>query len=263
MNPRAFFTLLTASLIGGGFLVPAAVAQVSGGSTPDGCSANVPVTPFARAEGLTERVGDITLLCVGGTPTALGAPVPTVSLTLFLNAQITSRLYSNGWSEVELIVDEPNSGLQGTSNTDSACADANGICTITGTGTGVGTYDGSTGRPNVFLGQVSGNTVTFASIPFDPPGASRARAFRIVNLRVNGTALALGPGGFADPVVASLAFNGATPMALRSSSNLTVAYVATSADFSLRSPDNSSDGGGFAMNQCNAAQTVGIVRVAE
>src|SRR5437016_4475687 len=131
-------------------------AQVGPGSQIN-CSTNISVTPALRGEGYAERTGEIILICTGGTPTASGAGVPTVDITLYYNAQVTSRLYANTWSEALLIVDEPGSGLAGTSSQQLACADPNGICTITGTGTGNGTYDGTAGRPNVFQGQVTGN----------------------------------------------------------------------------------------------------------
>ena len=185
MKSPALLVLLSASLIGGAFLAPAAVAQVGPGPIPPlFCAVNSILTPLVRAEGLSERIGDITMNCSGGTPTTQGTPLPTVNLTVVLNAPITSRTYPTGWSEVELIVDEPNSGLEGSSNTQLACADPNGACTITSKGTSVGTYDGTSGRPNVFLGQVSGNSVTFPNVPFDVPGAG-GHLFRIANLRVN------------------------------------------------------------------------------
>src|SRR5436190_18451051 len=94
-------------------------AQVSGPPNPQGlqCATNVSVTPTLRAEGYSEGTGDITLTCAGGTATAAGAFVPTVGIQVFLNAAVTSRLYPNGWSEALLIIDEPGSGLPGTSNT--------------------------------------------------------------------------------------------------------------------------------------------------
>src|SRR5689334_24156029 len=48
----------------------------------------------SRSEGYSERVGDIALVCTGGTPTASGVPVPTVDIQIFLNTAVTSRLYT-------------------------------------------------------------------------------------------------------------------------------------------------------------------------
>src|ERR1035438_5621063 len=126
------------------------------GVTPVNCVANVPVTPALRGEGFGERIGDITLTCTGGSVAALGTPLPMVNLTVFLNTAITSRLYSSSRSEVLLLVDEPGSGLAGTTNTQLVCNDAISGCPISATGTGKGSYDGSPGRPNIFQGQRRG-----------------------------------------------------------------------------------------------------------
>jgi Divergent InlB B-repeat domain len=152
----------------------------------------------------------------------LGAPVPTIDLTVFLNTSITSRLLPNGPSEVLLVVDEPGVGPN-TSSTILACAGPNGICAINGTGSGAGTYDGSPGRPNVFQGVVTGNSVTFPSVPFDPPAASSARILRITNIRVNAVPLS-GGSGPAIPVIASLSVSGATGLSLLNP-NPTVGFV--------------------------------------
>jgi hypothetical protein len=66
-----------------------------------------------RMQGLTELAGDIVVTCPESVVTAQGSPIPSASLSVQLNAPITSRVYSNGWSEVMLIVGEPGSGLPG------------------------------------------------------------------------------------------------------------------------------------------------------
>jgi hypothetical protein len=54
-----------------------------------------PVPPLAvRAAGLTELVSDLVLTITGGVPTALGQPVPLVSVTVTLNTAVTSRLFT-------------------------------------------------------------------------------------------------------------------------------------------------------------------------
>src|ERR1035438_4893491 len=126
------------------------------GGAPFNCVANASATSM-RVEGLAERTADITLSCTGGSPVAAGGILPMVNLTVFFNAPITSRLYATTWSEALLLVNEPGSGVAGTANTQLACNDPNGNCQIIATGTGRGSYEGSTGRPNVFQGRVSGN----------------------------------------------------------------------------------------------------------
>jgi len=90
-------------------LVPAGADAAS----PTSCTANTAVSPLARSEGQTELVGDVILFCTGGTPTTLGEPVPTRTLSVFLNTQVTSRVLAFPWDEALLLVDEPGSGLPG------------------------------------------------------------------------------------------------------------------------------------------------------
>ena len=219
------------------------------------CVANAPNIPTVRAEGLTERVGDITLTCTGGTPTKVGSLVPAVNLTVTLNSAITSRLYPNAWSEVLLLIDEPGSGLQGTTNTQLACNNSNGTCSITGTGTGIGTYDGSQGRPNVFQGQLSQNGVTFYSVPVDPPSTGTARVLRMTNLRINATQNAIG-----SPVGASI-----SSTLNVGEGSVTVASVTGSMNFGVRTPNNSSASEGFAVTPCatSGTQRAGVLRFSE
>ena len=76
------------------------------------CVANAGVPPTVRAEGLTELVGDVTLNCTGGIPTAAGVVIPSSNVTIFLNTNITSRILSTSqgtWSEAILLIDEPHS----------------------------------------------------------------------------------------------------------------------------------------------------------
>ena len=219
------------------------------------CVADAGVPLAVRAEGLTERVGDITLTCTGGTPTPAGVQVPAVNLTVTLNSAITSRLYPNAWSEVLLLIDEPGSGLQGTPTTQLACNNPNGTCSITGTGTGIGTYDGSQGRPNVFQGQVSQNGVTFFSVPVDPPSTGKARVLRMTNMRINATQV-----GFGYPVTASIS----TPLNV-GNGYATVGSVSPSMNFGVRTPNNSSASEGFAVTPCatSGTQRAGVLRFAE
>ena len=80
------------------------------------CVPNVVITPTMRGEGYTEQTGDITLTCSGGVAPALGSVVPQVTITVFYNTTVTSRLLpqasaSNAISEALLTIDEPGSGL--------------------------------------------------------------------------------------------------------------------------------------------------------
>ena len=199
---------------------------------------------------------DIVLTCDALAVTAQGVPLPSASLNVQLNAPITSRVYANGWSEALLTVDEPNSGLPGFATTQLACADPNGICTVPGTGGSSNPFDGSAGRPNVFVGRVSGNTVTFPGVPLD----GTRRIYRVTNLRVNAASVAPRLYGVQTPLVANLSFSNG--LAIDQGTNLTVGYVGHSIELSLRSPDGSTAANlpGFAVSQCNTPQRVATFR---
>ena len=69
-----------------------ASAQATG--QPLVCNTNAGVPPLVRAEGYTELVGDVVLVCTGGNP----GQALTANLQLFLNTNITSRLVGSGTS---------------------------------------------------------------------------------------------------------------------------------------------------------------------
>ena len=75
------------------------------------CTSSAGVPPIIRSEGATELVGDYVMDCVGGTPTAAGKPIPTVNITVTLNAPVTSNPLLGGFNEALLIIDEPNSAV--------------------------------------------------------------------------------------------------------------------------------------------------------
>ena len=211
-------------------LVPA----VAGATSPGSCSAGAPVVLSARSEGVTELAGDIVLSCLGGTPTANGAPVPAVTLSVFLNTPVTSRVFAAPWSEALLLVDEPGSGLPGAPPTQLACQTASGVCALTGTA-GVGPYNGSPGHPNVFQGQVSGSAITFPNVPLDAPATNATRYLRITNIRFDASAVnALSCS--AGPVVTSVTFGGSP---LVTASTPTVAFARSGVGFSARTAGGS------------------------
>src|SRR5579885_481883 len=74
------------------------------------CTAST-VPTLIRAQAYADLVGDYTLTCTGGTPTAPGAIVPSVNIQVFLSTNITSKLTngsSSPFDEALLIIDEPN-----------------------------------------------------------------------------------------------------------------------------------------------------------
>lgn len=192
------------------------------------CTSNAGVTPIVRSEGLTEPTGDLVLACTGGTPTAAGAVVPPVNITLYLNTYATSLVTdsaSPNFNEALLLVDEPNTVNNGTQHALLNCGQTGapdsgpsgpGVCAIVSTGDPTQTYNGlqcnqgfigtqvpavkyGCGHPNAFQGRLvptgpggaEGNAITFADVPFDPPGAG-VRILRFTNLRGNAYLLAGG-----------------------------------------------------------------------
>jgi len=155
-------------------------------------TANVSVPPILRAEGFTELTGDIVLSCSGGIPTPAKQVIPTASVTLTLNTQVTSRLINqSGQSEALLLIDEPGSTVN--PGPISLCTTPGG-CPVISNGTGQGNFNGTAGHPNAFAGIVSANAVTFENIPILAPVTSGVtRVYRITNVRAN--VAALSPGG--------------------------------------------------------------------
>jgi len=102
-----FYALAMVALIVG-ITVP---ANAQGGVV----TCNAATTPtLVRAEAYADYVGDYTLNCSGGTPTAPGAIVPPVNVTVFLSTNITSKLTAGSsgiFDEALLIFDEPNTSF--------------------------------------------------------------------------------------------------------------------------------------------------------
>ena len=77
------------------------------------------------------------------------------------------------WNPVRLVCDTPTAG----------------VCSIT-SGTGVGVYDGSPGRPNIFRARQTGlNSVVLPGVPVDPLGVGKTRTFRVSNVLLNASGL--------------------------------------------------------------------------
>ena len=165
------------------------VGIASAQSGPFQCTANGGVSTPSRAEALADVVGDLVLNCTGGTPTASGSLVPTVNIQINLNTSVTSKLLSGNWSEALLLIDEPLPASQRMCGTSGDTVPQAGVCTITGTGTGSGTYNGTAGRPNVFQGyQAAANELLWTAVPIDPPG-NGSLTIRITNVRADANAL--------------------------------------------------------------------------
>jgi len=261
-----------------------ASAQVNnsgaGTSQTIACTANVAVPPQLRAEGMTELIGDILLICTGGTPLAAGSSIPTVNITVSLGTNVTSRLVTtNGIanaSEALLLIDEPNtstnpivSGVGPTlpfnpCNNPAIGAGPGGCPLVVSSATSTGPVSGQsagtcttvegvtscTAAPNTFQGLVSANQVTFLGVPVNPPAsAGTARYYRITNVRAN--ASALGGGGLAGTtqLLASVSISGSTSLPV-SNPVLVAGFIQAGLSTSLRNTANNGGGTSAALAQC-------------
>lgn len=157
-----------------------------------------------RAEGLTEKTGDVLITCTGGTPTDPGgvAPanpanvVPTSNIQIFLNTSLTSRLLNatTQASEALLLINEPLPATQ------KVCLVGNTDCNMYGQGAlalpadpynaGTLAHNGTGQAYNVFQGQqVTTGSVTFNGVPIDAPGTQQSLIIRVVNIRANANGL--------------------------------------------------------------------------
>jgi hypothetical protein len=189
-------------------IVLAALALLLGTITtasaaPMACIASGANPTQLRAEGLTEKTGDVLLTCTGGIPTDPGGPapggnpanvVPTSNIQIFLNTSLTSRLLtaSTQASEALLLVNEPQPATQ------KVCLVGNTDCNMFGQGalptdpynSGTLAVNGSGQAYNVFQGQqVTTGSVAFNGVPIDAPGTQQNLILRIVNIRANANAL--------------------------------------------------------------------------
>ncbi len=244
------------------------------GNGPLTCTTtNGSVTPTLRAEGFTELMGDIVIVCNGGTAPAAGASIPTVNITIFLNTAVTSRLLptssNNSASEALLLIDEPGSALggYGPSVPQTLCSSVNTGAGFGGCAQVVGTINGTAGVPvsatspttpgaNVFQGVVGGNQVTFFGIPVLPPAtAGLSRVLRITNIRANANGVTAG-GPTPGTVVASISVSPSQSLPI-SNPTLTTGFVTpglNTANTTLKNASNTGagSGSGTTFNQCTS-----------
>ncbi len=181
-----FNFLPAAALLTAGFGASAS-AQVT-------CTASAGTTPVIRAEGNTEPLGDLILICTGGTPTAAGSVVPAINMTVVINTNLTSKITSSSgatnFSEALLLVDEPNqlvepSAVGGQSHLLLNCGQNGapdkgpsgpGVCSIVSTGVPTQTYDGT---PFANGGSVcNSGIIGITFVPGNNYGCGRPNAFQ-------------------------------------------------------------------------------------
>jgi hypothetical protein len=174
------------------------------------CTSSLTVVPSLRHEGFTELTGDILLSCTASKQPAVSTPsgtaIPTANFTVSLSAPVTSRILGGALpqalTDAILLVDDPAPGVQNVCTTPLNPAEA---CIDLGT-TPPGSPLNIPGEYNVFQGYLGAttpgpNTVTFLGVPVDPP--TTTVTYRITNIRIDATTLALGSGtGGTTPVYA-------------------------------------------------------------
>ena len=138
-----------------------------------------------RLNGSAELIGDVVMVCSGGTPTQPGSLVPAYQIVVATNTSLPNRLPAatvGSWTSNEtlLFVDDPPPASQVT------CVPSPGSDSC----------PQIAGQPsaNVFQGrQLQNNATVFLDVPIDPPGPSATRTIRISNLRASPGDLPVGP----------------------------------------------------------------------
>lgn len=218
------------------------------------CAISAASAPNVRADGVTERVGDLKLTCTGGLAPINGSPADRATVVVDYGVALTSRLDGAGpGSEILLVIDEPGTlsaaaaTSLGISGYGPNAASPVGVCSTTSqatlvavnlacpsfavqSGSGYWVTDSAavltSNAINAYQGAIGTGTnntkVTFTNVPVVPPITSGVqRVFRIVNARVN-------PNGTTGAVTATVASasvtSGASTLAATGS-----AQVATSA----------------------------------
>jgi len=260
----------------GAFLLGTATtasAQTAAGQ-PLVCSTSTGVPPVVRAEGHTELVGDIVLVCSGGDPNQ----TLTANFQLFLNTNITSRLLSGGLSEALLLIDEPGAArlnADGTasisptpfcvspnSQSNSAPAATGGASNVPGLpvgglfGTGTAadcnptvanqTYQQNTytifrGQPANAANGTANAAVVWPGVPVTPPGSNRTRTIRITNVRGNAAGVPASTSLVPTQIFSFLSISSSQSLSL-SNPQQAVAFVLPGLQFDVRTCAGSSSG---------------------
>jgi len=231
-----------------------ASAQATG--QPLVCNTNAGVPPLVRAEGYTELVGDIVLVCSGGNP---GQGI-LANFQLFLNTNITSRLVGSSFSEALLLIDEPGIPRLNSNGTGgpppppmtpfclspSVPANSTGIApSVTPAACNPGTANASyqQGTYTVFRAQQAAATTTqsalvWAGIPIVPPGSNATRTFRITNVRANAAGAGVSTSLVPTQIIAFLSISASQSLALNNPQQA-VAFVQPGLQFAVRNCNGS------------------------
>lgn len=129
--------------------------------TPFNCVTQAAGTPTIRVRGVTEKTGDLLLICVGGT---FGTP-REFDVTVSLSLPVTNPAAAPNKTDALLFVDEPTRANQ-----------------VAGQNVFLGELDPPT------AGGSASQTVRFRGVKTSEAGLGTTRILRITNLRVNASA---------------------------------------------------------------------------
>jgi len=244
----------------GAFLLGTATtasAQTAGGN-PVVCSTSAGVPPVVRAEGHTELVGDIVVICTGGV-TANGAFL--ANFQLFLNTNVTSRLLADGLSEALLMVDEPGgssgSPLCVSPGATSNPAGAPGQAAAPGCNPGTtatfqaGTYNIFKAQPATAANGTANAALVWAGVPIVPPGTNSTRVIRITNVRGNAAGVPASTSLVPTQIFAFLSISASQSLALNNPQQA-VAFVLPGVSFDIRACNGSTTGVPPSFVQCTS-----------
>lgn len=262
---KLFYVLAIAALLLGSSTTASAQTTVQ---TPLACIANAGVPPIVRAEGATELVGDIVLVCTGGNPGAAFL----ANFQVFLNTNITSRLLATDLSEALLLIDEPlvpratggptplclapvgaNSSNNGTALTPIVGLPTTSVSPPTtcnpGTVTPVGGFQ--VGTYTAFRANTTSqfNAVVWPGVPVVPPGTTGTRTFRFTNIRANASVIGPSSGLIPNQITAFLSVSASQSVAINNPQQ-TVAYVQTGLLFDVRNCGNTGGASNPSLAQC-------------
>lgn len=249
----AFRKLFLVLAIGAFLLGTATTASAQAvGANPVVCSTNAGVPPVVRAEGHTELVGDIVVICTGGVP-ANGTF--NANFQLFLNTNVTSRLLADGMSEALLIIDEAG-GTSGTplcvSPGFAANPTASPSCNPTGTAAyQTGTYTVFKAQPATAANGAANAALVWAGVPILPPGTNSTRTIRITNVRANAAGVPASTSLVPTQIFAFLSISASQSLALNNPQQA-VAFVLPGISFDVRNCVGGTTGVPASFVQCTS-----------
>jgi len=187
---RKWFLAFAALVLVLGSTVPAHAQSIGPAIT---CTVNSAVPTSLRAEGVTELIGDIVLICTGAPtstgPTPPGQPMPTANITVSLSIPLAEPTVGAG-TDALLLIDDPTPPTSPTGHQTVCPNPTVPLPTCQDYGDGGLTFNTVETPPkyNIFQGVPGGpagttNSITFLGVPVDPP-ATGSRVYRITNVRV-------------------------------------------------------------------------------